>query len=104
MTERTDAAESTEATLRKLPIEKADPAEPMEPTDRTDPTELIERIDPFELMDRIDPSDRRERIEEPPASVTPPSWRTRSEPATDGGRAQLPLEARLAKWTRAGAG
>jgi hypothetical protein len=56
------------------------------------------------LMDRIDPSDRRERIEEPPASVTPPSWRTRSEPATDGGRAQLPLEARLAKWTRAGAG
>lgn len=95
MTERTDAAERTEATLRKLPIEKADPAEPMEPMDRTDPTEL---------MDRTDPSDRRERTEERPASVTPPSWRTRPEPATHVGHGQLLLEARLAKWTRAGAG
>lgn len=102
--ERTEAAESTEATLRKLPIEKTDPAEPMEPMDRTDPTELMDRIEPLELMDRIDPSDRRDRMEEPPASVTPPSWRTRSRTATDGGRVQLSLDARLAKWTRAGAG
>jgi hypothetical protein len=78
MIERTDAAESTEATLRKLPIEKRDPAEPMEPTDSTDPTELIDRMDPLELMDRIDPCDRRDRMEEPPTSVTPPSWRNRS--------------------------
>lgn len=104
MTERTDAAERTEATLRKLPIEKADPAEPMEPMDRTDPTELMDRTDPTESMDRTDPSDRRERTEERPASVTPPSWRTRPEPATHVGHGQLLLEARLAKWTRAGAG
>jgi hypothetical protein len=37
----------------------------------------MDRIDPLELMDRIEPSDRRDRMEEPPASVTPPSWRNR---------------------------
>jgi hypothetical protein len=104
MIDRADTAESTEATLRKLPMEKTDPAEPMEPMDRTDPTELIDRIDPFELMDRMDPSDRRDRIEGSRASGTPPSWRNWSRPATGGGRVQLSLDARLAKWTRAGAG
>jgi len=104
MIERTDAAESTEATLRKLPIEQTDAAEPMEPMDSTDPTELMDRTDPFELMDRTDPSDRRDRAEGPLASVTPPSWRIPSRPAIDSGRVQLLLEARRAKWTRAGAG
>jgi hypothetical protein len=64
----------------------------------------MERIEPLELMDRIDPSDRRDKTEGSRASGTPPSWRTRSRPAIDGGRVQLSLDARLAKWTRAGAG
>jgi len=103
MIERIDAAESTEATLRKLPIEPMEAAEPMEPIDRTDPTELIDRIDPFELIDRIDPCDRRKRTELP-ASVMPPSWRVRSRRRYRGGLDQLLLEARAVKWTRAGAG
>jgi hypothetical protein len=75
MIERTEAADRTEATLKKLPTEKSDPAEPMEPIESTDPIELIDRTEPFELMDRTEPFDRRDRVEEPRALDTAPSWR-----------------------------
>jgi predicted DNA-binding transcriptional regulator YafY len=46
--ERSDRAISTEATLRKEPIEKADSAEPMDPIDSIEPTEPMDSTDPRE--------------------------------------------------------
>ena len=94
----------TEAMLKKLPTESTDPAEPIEPMDRTEPTELIERIDPLELIERSEPSDRIDRAEEPLALGTPPSCRIRSGAPRTTTKVQLSVGARLAKWTRAGAG
>jgi hypothetical protein len=59
MMPRMEVEDMIDATLAKLPIEKALAKLPMEPMDRADPTDPIDRTEFFEPMDKMEFSERK---------------------------------------------